>query len=88
MSTEGGLGPCDCFTVLGTSKNENVRECEVCDHLASEHASAGKRVMSGGEVEALRRRILIERYEQRQQERPRKSDPVTEVRPNGDPEGY
>jgi hypothetical protein len=80
------LGPCDCFTVLESRKNEQSSQCEVCDHIAAEHEKAGTRVLTGGEIEALRKRILIERYERRQQEHPRKPDPTTEVRTNGDPE--
>lgn len=86
MSTGERLGPCDCFTVLETRKGENVPQCEVCDHIKAEHANAEIRVLTGGEIEALRRRVLIERYERRQQELPRKPDPTTEVRADGDPE--
>ncbi len=86
MTAGDVLGPCECFTVLETRRNEPVPECEVCDHIAAEHEHAGTRVLSGGEIEALRKRILIERYERRQQEHPRKPDPTSEVRTNGDPE--
>jgi hypothetical protein len=58
----------------------------VCDHVQAAHARAGIRVLTGGEIEALRRRILIERFERRQQEHPRKPDPTSEVRTDGDPE--
>jgi hypothetical protein len=86
VSADNGLGPCDCFTVLESSKSPDVSQCEVCDHIQAEHAGTGIRVLTGGEIEALRRRILIERYERRQRERPRKADPSAEVRTNGDPE--
>jgi hypothetical protein len=84
--TEHDLGPCDCFTVLASRQSERVPQCEVCDHIQAEHEGNGIRILTGGEIEALRRRILIERYERRQREQPRKPDPTTEVRPNGDPE--
>ncbi len=86
MNAGDVLGPCECFTVLETRINEPVLECEVCDHIAAEHERAGTRVLTGGEIEALRKQILIERYERRQQEHPRKPDPTSEVRTNGDPE--
>jgi hypothetical protein len=86
VSSDDQLGPCDCFTVLETHKGQNVQQCEVCDHLQAEHEGTGIRISTGGEIEALRRRILIERYERRQQEDPRKPDPTSELRTNGDPE--
>lgn len=86
MSAENELGPCDCFTVLESGQSENVPQCPVCDHIRADHAGTGIRVLTGGEIEALRRRILIERFERRQEEQPRKADPTSEVRTNGDPE--
>lgn len=86
MSTGERLGPCDRFTVLETRKGEGVPQCEVCEHIQAEHANPEIRFLAGGEIEALRRRILIERFERRQQEQPRPPDPTTEVRPDGDPE--
>lgn len=44
------------------------------------------RVLSGGEIETLRKRILIERFERRQKDAQRTPDPMNEVRSNGDPE--
>jgi hypothetical protein len=85
MSDEERLGPCDCFTVLESRQTETTSPCEVCDHIRAEHGN-GIRTLTGGEIEALRKRVLIERYESRQKERPRKPDPTTEVRTNGDPE--
>lgn len=83
--TDDALGPCDCFTVLESS-TQRVPQCEVCDHIAAEHGSSAIRVLTGGEIEVLRKRILIERFERRQQEQPRKADPASDVRTNGDPE--
>jgi len=86
MSADNSLGPCDCFTVLESRQGENVSQCEVCDHIAASHAGTEIRVLTGGEIEALRRKILIERFEHRQKERPRKVNPADEVRTNGNPE--
>jgi hypothetical protein len=83
--TENDLGPCDRFTVLDSRKDEGPAQCEVCDHIAAEHGD-GIRVLTGGQIEALRKKVLIERFERRQKEQPRKPDPTTEVRTNGDPE--
>jgi hypothetical protein len=86
VSAEDNLGPCDCFTVLDSRRGRQAVECDVCDHIQGEHAGSGIRVLTGGEIEALRRRILMERYERRQQEPARKPDPASEIRPDGDPE--
>ncbi|MBV9438426.1 MAG: hypothetical protein JOZ24_00390 [Candidatus Eremiobacteraeota bacterium] len=60
----GRLPPCDRFTVL------KIREfvpltCDVCDHPQSAHAQPGRRIVSGGEMEELRRSKLVELYESR-----------------------
>lgn len=85
MTDDDALGPCDCFTVL-ESRTQRVPQCEVCDHIAAEHGSSNERVLTGGEIETLRKRVLIKRYERRQKEHPRKPDPTSDVRTNGDPE--
>ncbi len=79
------LGPCECFAIL-QSRTEPAVQCEVCDHIAAVHPSAATRVLSGGAIEEERKRILIERFERREQEVPRPPDPMSEVRTNGDPE--
>ena len=63
---EGGA-PCERFTVLDSRRIESS-QCDVCDHLEASHESPGRRVLSGGEVEELRRRMLVERYELREEE--------------------
>lgn len=85
MSADDALGPCDCFTVLEWRQTPNP-QCDVCDHIQAEHAGSGTRVLTGGEIEELRRQILIKRYERREQEAPRKPDLTSEVRTDGDPE--
>jgi len=74
MTDESSLPPCERFTALEWRKGEKP-ECDVCDHLEASHKNAGRRTMSGGEIEELRRRILVERHDLREQERQRsKSD--------------
>ncbi|HTJ26003.1 MAG TPA: hypothetical protein VMA36_07550 [Candidatus Limnocylindria bacterium] len=61
--------PCERFTVLD-SRREEISRCDVCDQLESAHDVGGRRILSGGEIEALRRRMLVETFEKREQERP------------------
>jgi hypothetical protein len=68
VNPEDNLGPCELFTLLASSQLQNVTQCEVCDHPESAHQSAGRRALSGGEIEELRRRIIVQRFEQRQQD--------------------
>lgn len=87
MSPENSLGPCERFTVLESRKSENPSPCEVCDHPEVAHESVGRRTMSGGEIEELRRQIIIERFEQLQQEREKNDGPAfPKMSANGDPE--
>lgn len=61
---------CDQFTVLATRPNPAISRCDVCDQGENVHASPGRRVASGGEIEALRRQMLIAIHERQQGERP------------------
>jgi hypothetical protein len=67
MPDEQAFPPCECFAVLDIRRPE-VSRCDVCDHVESAHAMPGRRVLSGGEIEALRRRLLIERYAARERD--------------------
>ena len=69
MNPESNVGPCELFTLLASSQLQNVTQCEVCDHPESAHQSAGRRALSGGEIEELRRRIIVQRFEQLQEDR-------------------
>jgi hypothetical protein len=87
VTQESGLGPCEQFTVLDSRRNKNPSQCEVCDHPEAAHGSVGRRTLSGGEIEELRRRIIIERFERQQDERPRSNgSPSDMISTNGDPE--
>jgi hypothetical protein len=68
MSDEDGFSPCECFTVLDIRRPEASSRCDVCDHVESAHQTPGRRVLSGGEIEALRRRLIIERYAARERD--------------------
>jgi hypothetical protein len=68
--SENAIPPaCDCFTVLDVRQSEPL-QCDVCDRVFGAHSGGGRRVLSGGEIEALRRQMLIERYNTS----PKKSD--------------
>lgn len=86
MTHESGLGPCQRFTVLESRRRESV-QCEVCEHVEAAHESAGRRTLSGAQIEELRRRILIERYDRLEDERRRGANPANaEISANGNPE--
>jgi hypothetical protein len=70
MTSGSGLPPCERFTVLD-SRQVARAQCDVCDQLESDHASPGQRTLSGGEIEELRRRMLVEFYEQREEKQRR-----------------
>lgn len=70
MTDETKLPPCDRFTVLNTRKGGRP-ECDVCDQLEEAHQNPGRRMMSGAEIEELRRRIIVERFELLQAQAPR-----------------
>ena len=59
---ENTMPPCDQFTALATRRGEPPT-CDVCGQPEADHQRPGRRTMTGGEVEALRRRMLMERYE-------------------------
>ena len=89
MTPESGLGPCERFTVLASSKLQNVTQCEVCDHPESAHENPGRRALSGAEIEEQRRRIIVERFERSQQDRdhePSEGPAFPAMSVNGDPE--
>jgi hypothetical protein len=69
MTGEGSLPPCERFTVLEWRKNENA-QCDVCDRPQSAHQNPGRRTLSGGEIEALRRRMIVELYDKLEAEHP------------------
>jgi hypothetical protein len=84
MMPEGSnLQPCERFTVLESRQAHTLLRCDVCDHQEDVHPGSGRRVLSGGEVEELRRRRLIATFERTQEERRRIEPDVPS--PNGNP---
>lgn len=69
MTGKNGLPPCERFTVLESRKSQTVPQCDVCDQVEAAHENLGRRILSGGEIEALRRRMIVETYEKREEER-------------------
>lgn len=70
MTGEEGSQPCEHFTVL-ESRSATVSTCDVCDLREAAHPNPGRRVVSGGEIEALRRRMIVERYEAHEEQQRR-----------------
>lgn len=61
---------CDQFTALDTRRVEPSR-CDVCGQPEGDHEKPGRRTVTGAEVEALRRRMLMELYEKMNPDGPR-----------------
>lgn len=70
------LQPCERFTLLESRRSQNVLRCDVCDHVADSHADPARRILTGEEVEELRRRRLIARFEKMKEERRAQEPPV------------
>ncbi len=49
---------------------ETVAQCDVCDEYEVAHPETGRRTLSGAQVEALRKRMIIEAYEKMEAENP------------------
>jgi len=63
--------PCERFTVLESRKGEKLSQCDVCDHPEAAHEKPGRRILSGGEIEALRRRMIVETHDKLEEHRQR-----------------
>ena len=61
--TPESLPACERVTVLDWRQSAHS-QCDVCDRPGSEHPASGRRTLSGEEVEALRRTMIIERSDQ------------------------
>ena len=71
MTGENELPACECYTVLDTRKDRDPPACDVCDQPAATHQNLGRRVLSGGEIEAIRRQMIVDRFALREAEQPR-----------------
>ena len=63
MTTGKSPRPCEQFTVLQSRTGASAPTCDVCDMLESVHENPGRRVLSGGEVEELRRQMIVQVYD-------------------------
>ena len=61
---------CDQFSVLASRENQDISRCDVCDQGQSAHSTPGRRVVSGGEMESLRKEMLIAIHERREAANP------------------
>ncbi len=68
------MQPCNRFAVLDSRRDERESRCDVCGHLERDHEQPGRQRMTGGEIEALRRRLIIERYDKLEEQQPRSED--------------
>jgi hypothetical protein len=68
MMGENSMKPCERFAVLESRGSTSLSRCDVCDHSEAAHENPGHRTLSGGEIEELRRRMLIENFESREAE--------------------
>jgi hypothetical protein len=72
--SQNKLPPCECFTILEWRKGATWPQCDVCDRPEAEHENPGRRTLSGGEIEAIRRRMIIAIFDEREEERPPSAD--------------
>lgn len=61
---------CELFTVLESRQDPNISRCDVCDQSERAHSKPGRRVVTGGEMESLRKQMLIAIHERREAENP------------------
>ncbi len=60
------MKPCERFTVLEPRTSATPSRCDVCDHTEGAHENPGRRTLSGGEIEEIRRRMLMENFDRPQ----------------------
>lgn len=58
---------CEQFTVLQSRPSERLTRCDVCEQTEDAHPNPGRRTLSGGEVEALRRQLLMTKFDRLEQ---------------------
>jgi hypothetical protein len=68
--SEADYPVCELFTVLESRADPHISRCDVCDQGERAHAKPGRRTLKGGEIEALRRQMLIAIHEKREAENP------------------
>jgi hypothetical protein len=70
MTREISLPPCECFTVLDSREDRVVAQCDVCDEFEVAHPDVGRRILSGGAIEELRKQMIIGAYDKLEGEDP------------------
>ena len=63
MTAQKSPRPCERFTVLESRTGASLPTCDVCEMLESVHENPGRRVLSGGEIEELRRQMIVQVYD-------------------------
>lgn len=76
MTGENSMRPCERFTVLESRKSDSLSRCDVCDHSEAAHENPGRRALSGGEIEELRRQMLIENFDKGETEQQQSDAPT------------
>lgn len=74
MTREISLPPCERFSVLESRGSETVSQCDVCDEFEVAHPDVGRRILTGAEMEELRKRMIIEAYDKMEAEGPRSEE--------------
>lgn len=63
MQPPASMPPCDQFTILSSRETDRLSRCDVCDLAEDAHPTRGRRKLTGGEIEEIRRRLLIATYD-------------------------
>jgi hypothetical protein len=72
--SESSSPPCERFTVLESRKSETWSLCDVCDRPETAHGNPGRRTLPGGEIEALRRSMIVAIFDKLEEERQRSAN--------------
>jgi hypothetical protein len=78
-------GACDLFTILDWRESDRLLRCDVCDQAEEAHPQSGRRRLSGGEIEELRKQLLMSTFAKQEEDRRRKEGngepgaPATEI---------
>lgn len=80
-----GMGACDLFTILDWRESDRLLRCDVCDQAEAAHPEPGRRRRTGGEIEELRKQLIIATYAKQEELARRKEGngepaaPATEI---------
>lgn len=62
---------CEIFTILDSREGDRLARCDVCDRVEEDHESRGRRRLTGGQIEELRRQMLMTTYAKQEEDRKR-----------------